>query len=88
MGSDNGHIEAADIGLSIYMGKLELWETVCYLYLLAFQLCPSSNIILLNQLQRVQNVAARILTCTKTYDHITLVLKSQHCSGILLYIQL
>ena len=33
---------------------------------------------LLNKLQRVQNVAARILTCTKTYDHVTPILKSLH----------
>ena len=33
----------------------------------------------LNKPQRVQNVAARILTCTKKFDHITLVLKSLHC---------
>ena len=33
---------------------------------------------LLTKLQRVQNVAARILTCTKTYDHITPILKSLH----------
>ena len=32
----------------------------------------------LNKLQRVQNVAARILTCTKKFDHITPVLKSLH----------
>ena len=33
---------------------------------------------LLNKLQRVQNVAARILICTKTYDHVTQILKSLH----------
>ena len=32
----------------------------------------------LNKMQRVQNVAARILTCTKKFDHITPVLKSLH----------
>ena len=30
----------------------------------------------LNKLQQVQNLAAQILTCTKTYDHITPILKS------------
>ena len=36
---------------------------------------PSSTIC---QLQRVQNIAARILTCTKKYDHITPILQHLH----------
>ena len=36
---------------------------------------PSS---LLGKLQRLQNHAARVITCTRKYDHITPVLKSLH----------
>ncbi|KAI2647171.1 RNA-directed DNA polymerase from mobile element jockey [Labeo rohita] len=37
--------------------------------------CPASSI---NKLQTVQNAAARVLTMSRKYDHITLILKSLH----------
>ncbi len=37
--------------------------------------CPASSI---NKLQIVQNAAARVLTRSRKYDHITLILQSLH----------
>ncbi len=45
--------------------------------------CPASSI---NKLQIVQNAAARVLTKSKKYDHITPILQSQHCLPIKLRI--
>ncbi len=37
---------------------------------------------LINKLQMVQNTAARVLTRTRKYDHISLVLSTLHCLPI------